>query len=295
MPVRLLREGILDSAAVNALSLPAEVFYRRLMSVVDDFGRFDGRAAVLRGRLYSLKLNDVREADITRWIAECEKAGLIALYAVDDKPYILFHRLGPARAKESKFPAPPTGGANGRAHLQTDESNREQPRACAPYSYSGSDSGSGAGSATHPAEPDDPETDPPPKPDDVIAAWNAVPGLPPFKGTNPNMRRNIAARWTDPRFRSRWRDVIAALGKSEWHTGRAGNGDDPFVATLTWFLGEQGFDKAFAVLERHEAKPAPPPSVGRNPMLDCGPLDGMKMTGSKPFASPYRGGGSHGL
>jgi hypothetical protein len=48
MPSRLLREGILDSEAVNALSFAAEVFYRRLMSVVDDFGR--PRAAVRRGR-----------------------------------------------------------------------------------------------------------------------------------------------------------------------------------------------------------------------------------------------------
>jgi hypothetical protein len=40
MPVRILREGILTSERVDTLSPAAEVFYRRLMSVVDDFGRF---------------------------------------------------------------------------------------------------------------------------------------------------------------------------------------------------------------------------------------------------------------
>ncbi|HYH67976.1 MAG TPA: hypothetical protein VD866_24985 [Urbifossiella sp.] len=164
MPSRLLREGILDSTAVNALSFPAEVFYRRLMSVVDDFGRFDGRAAMLRSRLYPLKIETVREADISRWIAECVKAGLIALYAVDGagssrwiamcekaglavpdgfKPYLLFPKLGPARAKESKYPSPPNTqpftDVNGCTHTPADASGHEPTFASVPYS--GSDSG----------------------------------------------------------------------------------------------------------------------------------------------------------
>jgi hypothetical protein len=163
MPTRLLREGILDSTAVNALSFPAEVFYRRLMSVVDDFGRFDGRAAVLRSRLYPLKVETVREADIPRWIAECEKAGLIALYAVDGKQYILFHKLGPARAKESKFPPPPPGtpvpnthpfsSVNGCAQPQTDANGCAQTRADVPYSGSGSGASTDSSASKDPPNP----------------------------------------------------------------------------------------------------------------------------------------------
>lgn len=163
MPTRMLRDGILDSAPVNTLSFQAEVFYRRLMSVVDDFGRFDGRAAVLRGRLYSLKLDTVREADIARWIAECEKAGLIALYAVDDKPYLLFHRLGTPRAKESKYPPPPADVTACRKHLLSDVNGCAQTRADVPYSGSGS--GADASTDTNPtggaaAEPPPAETVP---------------------------------------------------------------------------------------------------------------------------------------
>ena len=153
MPIRLLRDGILDSDAVCSLSFPAEVFYRRLMSAVDDFGRFDGRLSVLRGRLYALQIDKVREADITRWIAECEKAGLIALYSAVGKPYVLFHKLGSPRAKESKYPAPPLADESNGKHLKADESNGKQMRADAPYSYSGSDTGSGTDSS-EPAEPD---------------------------------------------------------------------------------------------------------------------------------------------
>lgn len=171
MPVRLLREGILDSDAVCSLTFPAEVFYRRLMSVVDDFGRFDGRVSVLRSRLYALQIDKVREADITRWVAECAKAGLIALYSVSGKPYILFHKLGEPRAKESKYPDPPPGfaDANGRAQTQTSESSRAQPRADVPPSYSPSDTDSPSGSGGEDSsEPAPPASKPPPAGEAVL-------------------------------------------------------------------------------------------------------------------------------
>ncbi len=145
MPNRILREGILDSEAVNALSFPAEVFYRRLMNVVDDFGRFDGRPSVLRSRLYPLKVDLVREADIPRWIAECEKAGLIVLYAVAGRQYILFHKLGSPRANKSKYPDPEMGNWNHPpppdhvcAHMRADADGSAQALTSVPYS--GSDS-----------------------------------------------------------------------------------------------------------------------------------------------------------
>jgi hypothetical protein len=148
MPNRYLRDGILDSDRVNSLSFEAEVFYRRLMSAVDDFGRFDGRISILKGRLYALKPS-LREADIPRWIAECEKAGLIASYQVGGKPYLLFHRLGEARARTSKFPAPPAGisetlvsDVGGREHMHADANICSQTQTDAPSSSSPSPSSS---------------------------------------------------------------------------------------------------------------------------------------------------------
>jgi hypothetical protein len=168
----------LDSDRVNALSLPAEVFYRRLMSVVDDFGRFDGRPAVLRSRLYSLRIDSVREADISRWSAECAKAGLIALYAVDGKPYLLFHKLGSPRAKDSRYPAPPAGverPEDASAHPFTDVNARKQPFTDVPYSGSGSgaSSYSGASSCSDPPEAGRPAAAIPPELDtpEFRIAW----------------------------------------------------------------------------------------------------------------------------
>jgi hypothetical protein len=80
MPNRILREGILTSERVNALEWESEVFYRRLMSVVDDFGRFAAHPSLLRAALYPLQLEKVREASISRWLAACEAVGLVRLY-----------------------------------------------------------------------------------------------------------------------------------------------------------------------------------------------------------------------
>jgi hypothetical protein len=107
MPNRIIREGILSSDRVEQLDPPAEVFYRRLMSKVDDHGLFDARPSILRTSLYPLRVDRVREADIARWIAACEKAGVIALYQHDGKPYLQMLDTRWQARSEPKYPLPP--------------------------------------------------------------------------------------------------------------------------------------------------------------------------------------------
>lgn len=134
MPSRLLREGILSSDRVDQLDPGAEVFYRRLMSKVDDHGLYDARLSILRSSLYPLRVDRVREADISRWIAACEKAGLIVLYAHDsvasssrrlaacemaglavhEKPYLLMVDTRWQSRSAPKFPLPPTEPESGQ-------------------------------------------------------------------------------------------------------------------------------------------------------------------------------------
>jgi hypothetical protein len=107
MPNRIVREGILDSERVNKLSWSGEVFYRRLMSVVDDFGRFDGRAELLRSKLFPLRIDKVSVADVEKWLTECVGAGLVSLYCVNQKPYLELLDFGQSiRIMKSKFPPP---------------------------------------------------------------------------------------------------------------------------------------------------------------------------------------------
>lgn len=107
MPTRMIREGILTSERINALSERAELFYRRLMSVVDDYGRFSANPTLLRASCYPLKLDSVKEDSIKRHLAEAADVGLIVLYTVAGKAYLQLQDFGQRVQSKSKFPEPP--------------------------------------------------------------------------------------------------------------------------------------------------------------------------------------------
>lgn len=127
MPERIVRPGILTSEPVNRLSWPAEVFYRRLMSIVDDFGRYDGRPAILRASLYPLLLERVREADVASWIGECHEAGLVRLYQCPgSKPHVELLKFDQRlRAKKSKWPSSACERVPAHANASESESDTE--------------------------------------------------------------------------------------------------------------------------------------------------------------------------
>jgi len=110
MPNRYLRESFKESEAVNAVGFQAEVLWIRLVVTVDDFGRCEANPKLLRPKLFPLRLEQVREAELSRWIAECEKAGLLRLYTVDGKQYLQLEKWEQGRAISSKYPPPPTYG-----------------------------------------------------------------------------------------------------------------------------------------------------------------------------------------
>lgn len=120
MPNRYIREGIIESEAVNMLSWQAEVFYRRLINRVDDFGRFTAHPALLRASLFPLQIEKVREADMSRLLLECEQAGLLYVYATNEKRFLVLNKWEKGRAAASHYPAPPdaiTARLDGREYL----------------------------------------------------------------------------------------------------------------------------------------------------------------------------------
>jgi len=127
MANRVIRGDILTSDRVNCLSAEAEVFYRRLMSVADDFGRYDGRLSILRSNLYPLRPEKVTDQDINKWIKECVDSGCIFFYKVDNKPYIEIWNFGQTiRIKKAKYPENPNKPQATASHLQTSANNCEQ-------------------------------------------------------------------------------------------------------------------------------------------------------------------------
>lgn len=129
MPNRVVREDILNSERVEKLSYAAEVFYRRLMSMLDDYGCGDGRVSIMRSTLYPLRLEKVSESDLSKWIAECEKADLVRRYQHQGKPYIwLLNFNQTVRQKRRKHPPPPASmlaDASRCKQMQADESLNE--------------------------------------------------------------------------------------------------------------------------------------------------------------------------
>lgn len=109
MPNRYIREGINDSRTICQLGWQGEVFYRRLMLAVDDFGRAEADAEILRCELFKRQLAKVSEADIERLLVECENTNPPSLftYQYGSKRYLVMNTWDKGRAKYSKHPEPP--------------------------------------------------------------------------------------------------------------------------------------------------------------------------------------------
>lgn len=106
MPNRLLRESICRSESIDALSWFEEVLFYRLIVNCDDFGRFDGRPAIIKGSLFPLK--DVAIADIKKALEKLVTLGMIMVYESQGKPVIqllTWEKHQAIRAKRSKYPA----------------------------------------------------------------------------------------------------------------------------------------------------------------------------------------------
>ena len=106
MPNRILRAGILTSVRIAKLGWAEEVFYRRLHSVVDDFGRYYADDGLLRAACYPRQLNKVSDSDIGKWLRACVDAALVRVYPAEDgESYLEVLDFGQqVRAKKSSFP-----------------------------------------------------------------------------------------------------------------------------------------------------------------------------------------------
>lgn len=155
MPNRYIREDAIESEPVNALCWHAEVFWRRLLNRVDDFGRYTAHPALLRSSLFPMQIAKVSEEDVARLLAECEEKGLVFTYAVGGKRYLVMNKWEQGRAKESKHPAPPEDICKHMQtyvytpkHVQTDVGRRKHLQTYVPDSDSDSDSDPDANSDT---------------------------------------------------------------------------------------------------------------------------------------------------
>jgi hypothetical protein len=135
LPSRILREGIIGSARVNALSFGAELFYRRLMSVADDYGRFHASPITLRGSCWPTCPERVSEAEIVSWLAECRagEAPLVIVYNSGGAEFLEIQDFRQQTRTKSKFP---DCLSNAKQMLSRCEANAQPSRIRISESYS---------------------------------------------------------------------------------------------------------------------------------------------------------------
>lgn len=96
----------MTSQRVNSLTADEEVFFRRLMSHVDDYGLAEAHSGLLRAALFPLRLDRVREAHIEKWKTGCAKAGVIGLYEVGGRQFLQILNFKQQTRSANKHPLP---------------------------------------------------------------------------------------------------------------------------------------------------------------------------------------------
>ena len=120
MPNRIIKESICTSDTLAQLSAEEERLFYRLLVQADDFGRFDGRPAIILAACFPLRVYEITPEDVESWLQALADADLIRFYEADGRRYLYFttwDKHQQKRAKYSKYPDPPSNDP----HLQSED------------------------------------------------------------------------------------------------------------------------------------------------------------------------------
>lgn len=144
MPTRLIRDGILDSKPVNSLSEQAELFYRRLMSIVDDYGRFEADADLIRARCFPRQFDRWTPERIEQCLSEVSgDSPLVTVYHCGNKRLLQINNFGQRLQSKPKYPGPDSQEST-VGKPQSTVIHREKPSSRSRISESETDSQSDA-------------------------------------------------------------------------------------------------------------------------------------------------------
>ncbi len=109
MPQRFLRPGLTTSQRFNSASWHAQIFYVRILTLVDDFGRYDAEPRLLRSHAFPFGDPTGKEIPVKTVENICKQLSVNALIAFyqdkDGKKYLQVLRWQERpRAEKSKYP-----------------------------------------------------------------------------------------------------------------------------------------------------------------------------------------------
>ena len=113
MPNRIIKESICVSEQIDQLTPFEEITFYRLLVNCDDYGCFDAREKVVISRLFPLR--DVTTQEIRKTLDRLSDVGLIQLYEVDSRPYLIVCKWAShqrLRVSVHKYPLPPQVAAS---------------------------------------------------------------------------------------------------------------------------------------------------------------------------------------
>ena len=137
MPNRIIKESICYSDDLDKLTPFEETVFYRLLVRVDDFGRIDARPGFLKSMLFVTK-QGITEKNIKEAVARMASLGLVRLYEVDGKSFLMFpkwHLHQRVRNSKEKYPSPQDADMGNDVLPQVAASCGELPPISYPYPY----------------------------------------------------------------------------------------------------------------------------------------------------------------
>lgn len=110
MPQRFLRPGIRQSERWNRCSYFTQSLYLRLLTLVDDYGRYEAHPMLIRNEAFPFgdpDGADIPVGHVVDGLDQLEQRNLISRYKVGDKSFLQLLRWKEKARADSKFPAPP--------------------------------------------------------------------------------------------------------------------------------------------------------------------------------------------
>jgi hypothetical protein len=112
MPQRFLRPGIRTSPRWNSVSHEAHTLYIAILTLVDDYGRYDGRPSVLWAEAFAVwndqnPLKVVSPQDTVVFCQELAVSKLIQFYEVGGRKYLQVTQWEERARYKSHWPEPP--------------------------------------------------------------------------------------------------------------------------------------------------------------------------------------------
>lgn len=128
VPNRIIKESICTSDSLAGLSWFEQALFIWLIVLADDYGIYDARPAIIKGRGFPLAT--VTEKQIADGLSRLETAGIADLYTVGGKPYLQlksWQKHQQIRASKSKFPQPREADGSCRQGKSDDSSCPRNP------------------------------------------------------------------------------------------------------------------------------------------------------------------------